>query len=109
VSGEVAVVSLSGDVDVTGAASVRTKLVDAVSNRHAGLVVDLTDVSYLDSAGVNVLFEVADGLRQHQLHMAVVIPPESLVERVVTLVDLGSVVSVERDVEAALADVKQSG
>jgi anti-anti-sigma factor len=100
---------LSGDVDMARAASIRTELMNAVSNRHAGLVVDLTDVSYLDSAGVNVLFEVADGLRQHQLRMAVVIPPESLVERVVTLVDLGSVVSVERDMEAALAQVKQGG
>jgi anti-anti-sigma factor len=109
VTGEVSIVRFEGDVDVTRAPSLRIELMSAVGNRHAGLVVDLTDVSYLDSAGVNVLFEVADALRQHQLRMAVVIPPESIVERVVTLVDLGSVVAVERDVEAALAQVKQAG
>jgi anti-anti-sigma factor len=104
-SDEVAVVQCSGELDIVRAPTLRTELMAAVDNRHAGLVVDLSDVSYIDSAGVNVLFEVADGLRQHQLGLAVVIPTGSLVERVVTLVDLGSVAPIERDLEAALARV----
>lgn len=106
-SGEVAVVVCSGDVDLIRAPSLRTELMAAVDNRHAGLVIDLTDVDYVDSAGVNVLFEVADELRQHQLGMAVVIPPGSLVERVVTLVDLGSVAPIHRDMKAALAHIRE--
>ena len=105
-SGDVAVVQCSGDLDIIRAPSVRNELMAAVDNRHAGLVVDLTGVSYLDSAGVNVLFEVADELRQHQLRMAVVIPPDSLVERVVALVDLNSVAPIQRDVEAAMKHVR---
>ena len=81
----------------------------AVGNRQAGLVVDLTGATYLDSAGVNVLFEVADALRQHQLVMALVIPPDSLVERVVRLVDLDSVAPVQREVEAAIALIRSGG
>ena len=108
-SGEVAVVRCSGDVDIMKAPTLRTELMAAVDNRDTGLVVDLTDVSYLDSAGVNVLFEVADELRKHQLAMAVVIPPDSLVERVVKLVDLDSVAPVRRDLESALAHVGESG
>lgn len=106
-SGEVAVVQCDGDVDIIKAPMLRTELMAAVDNRHAGLVVDLSDVSYIDSAGVNVLFEVADELRQHQLGMAVVIPPGNLVERVVTLVNLGSVAPIERDLESALARVRE--
>jgi anti-anti-sigma factor len=109
VNGEVSVIPLSGDVDVTRAPTLRLELMQSVGNRDAGLVIDMTNVTYLDSAGVNVVFEVADALRQHQLRLAVVIPPESLVERVVTLVNLGSVAAVERDLEAALAHVKQDG
>jgi anti-anti-sigma factor len=105
-SGDVAVVQCSGDLDVIRAPTLRNELMASVGNRHAGLVVDMTDVSYLDSAGVNVLFEVAEELRQHQLAMAVVIPPESLVERVITLVDLGSVVTIQRDLETALAQIR---
>jgi anti-anti-sigma factor len=106
VSGEVAVVQCDGDVDIVKAPTLRTELMAAVDNRNAGLVVDLSEVNYIDSAGVNVLFEVADQLRQHQLGMSVVIPTGSLVERVVTLVDLGSVAPLVRDLEAALARVR---
>ena len=108
-SGEVAVVVCSGEVDLIRAPSLRTELMDAVDNRHAGLVIDLSGVSYMDSAGVNVLFEVADELRQHQLGIALVIPPGSLVEKVVTLVDLGSVAPIHLDMEAALAHVREQG
>jgi anti-anti-sigma factor len=106
-SGEVAVVQCDGDVDIIKAPTLRTELMAAVDNRHAGLVVDLSDVSYIDSAGVNVLFEVADELRQHQLGMAIVIPPGNLVERVVALVNLGSVAAIEPDLDSALARVRE--
>jgi anti-sigma B factor antagonist len=106
VDGDIAVVRCTGDLDVVRAPTLRNELMDAVDNRHTGLVVDLTDVSYLDSAGVNVFFEIADELRQHQLGLALVIPTDSLVERVVTIVDLPSVAPVERDLEAALARVR---
>jgi stage II sporulation protein AA (anti-sigma F factor antagonist) len=106
-SAEVAVVLCEGDVDIIKAPTLRTDLMGAVDNHHAGLVVDLSDVTYIDSAGVNVLFEVADQMRQHQLGMAVVIPEGNLVERVVTLVVLGSVAPIERDLESALARVRE--
>jgi anti-anti-sigma factor len=109
VSGEAAVVAWKGDVDLIRAPSLRNELMAAVDNRHAGLVIDLTEVNYLDSAAVNVLFEVAEELRQHQLGFAVVVPPESLVEKVVTMVDLRSVARLHGDLAAALAQVREQG
>ena len=108
-SHEIPVVRLSGELDITRAPSLRDELMASVDNRHTGMVVDLTGATYIDSAGVNVLFELAEELRQHQLGLAVVIPSDSLVERVVTLVDLGSVASVQNEVEAALADIRDGG
>jgi anti-anti-sigma factor len=107
-SAQISIVQLSGELDIKRAPAVREELLTAVGNQHAGLVVDLTAATYLDSAGVNVLFEVAEGLRQHQLSMALVVPPDSLVDRVVTLVHLDSVASVQPDVEAALAHIQGS-
>jgi len=101
------VVGLSGELDIMQAPSLLQRLMGAADNRDIGLVVDLTEVTYIDSAGVNVLFEVAEALRQRQLELAVVVPGGSLVERVVTLVDLGSVARLHRRVEAALADVRE--
>jgi anti-anti-sigma factor len=106
VSAEISIVQLNGDLDIARAPSMREELLTAVGNRHAGLVVDLTGATYLDSAGVNVLFEIAEGLRQRQLAMALVVPPTSLVERVITLVNLASVAPVRADAEAALAHIR---
>ena len=37
-------------------------MLTAVENQDVGLVIDLSDVSYMDSAGVNLLFDVAERL-----------------------------------------------
>jgi anti-sigma B factor antagonist len=100
------VVRLEGELDTVRAPEVRRELMSAATNRDSGLVVDLTDAVYLDSAAVNVLFELADGLGARQVQMAVVVPEGGLVERVITLVDLGSVVRLHRTVDEAIADIK---
>ena len=64
-------------------------------------MVDLSETRYLDSAGVNVLFELAEDLSERQLTFALVVPEGGLVERVVMLVDLASVAQLHRSVAAA--------
>ena len=104
--GGIPVVALSGELDLTRAPSLRGELMAAADNRDAGLVIDLSDATYLDSAAVHVLFEAAEGLGSRQVAVAVVVPEGGLVERVVSLVDLGSVVRMHRTVDAAVADIE---
>lgn len=104
----VVVVPLSGELDIVRRPSLTQELLSAVDNRDVGLVVDLTDVSYIDSAGVHVLFEVAEALSERQLKMAVVVPEGTLVERVLKIVDLASAASLHRDVEAAVRAASES-
>jgi anti-anti-sigma factor len=105
----IAVVPLSGDVDILQRQTLTRKLLDATDNRDAGLVVDLTEVTYIDSVGVHVLFEVAEALTQRQLKMAVVVAEGSLVERVVDLVDLSAAASLHRSVEVAVEELGRGG
>jgi anti-sigma B factor antagonist len=106
--GDIPVVRLDGELDTVRAPQLRRELMAAADNRDAGLVVDLTDAIYLDSAGINVLFELADRLGSRQVGMAVVVPEGGLVERVVTIVDLGSVVGIHRTVEDAVAAIRET-
>jgi anti-anti-sigma regulatory factor len=69
--------------------------------KRGTMVVDLSETRYLDSAGVNVLFELAEDLTERQLAFALVVPEGGLVERVVMLVDLASVAQLHRSVAAA--------
>jgi anti-sigma B factor antagonist len=103
--GAVAVVALSGEVDLVQAQALRGRLLRAVRNEDHALVVDLSDVAYLDSVGVSLLFELAERLQERQLRLAIVLPEGGLVERVLTIVNVGSVAAVQRSLDEALADV----
>ena len=52
----VAVVKVTGEVDVSTSSSLRTSLLRVITDEnHHGLVVNLASVSFLDSTGVGVL------------------------------------------------------
>jgi len=99
----IGVARLSGDVDITQASSMRKQLLSAVRNEDLGLVVDLSGARYIDSVGVSLLFELAERLAARQLRLAVVMPPDGLVERVLTIVNLNSVAEVHPGLDEALA------
>jgi anti-sigma B factor antagonist len=77
---EIPVAQLRGDIDVTNAARLGQDLADLATD---GLVVDLSRISYFDSAGFAVLDRL---LSQHA--MAVVIMPASVVRTAMTLMGL---------------------
>ena len=99
----VSLVELDGDIDLARAPALREELRRAVDNQDIALIVDMTRVSYLDSAGVNALFEVAGDLATRRIELSVVVPEGGLIDRVVKLVDLGAAARVERTVDAAIA------
>lgn len=101
----VPVVHLSGDIDVVQAGGLRDRLLTLVQNKDAGLVLDLAEVRYIDSSGVNVMFELAERLAEGQIKFGVVVPEGGLVERVLRIVDIGSVASTHRGVEDAVGAV----
>ena len=107
--GSVPVAHLGGDLDASSAPSLHARLLKAVQNRDVGLVVDLGDTRYLDSAGINLLFELAELLQARQLALAVVVPEGGLVERVLSLVDLSSVAELHRSVDAAVHALLDGG
>jgi anti-anti-sigma factor len=101
----VGVVSLAGEVDVIQAHALRNMLLGAVRNEDLGLVVDLSEATYIDSVGVSLLFELAERLAERQLGLGVVLPQDGLVERVLTIVNLGSVAEVRHTLDEAVAAV----
>jgi anti-anti-sigma factor len=101
----VGVVSVGGEVDLIQAQALRDRLLGAVRNEDLGLVIDLSDASYIDSVGVSLLFELAERLGERQLQLGIVLPQDGLVERVLTMVDLRSVAEVRPTVAEAVSAV----
>jgi anti-sigma B factor antagonist len=73
----VIVVSVTGEIDMSNASDLRTAIIDATPNEAFGLVLDLSAVDYIDSAGIHLLYRLGDSLRARGQTLRVVIPPTS--------------------------------
>jgi anti-anti-sigma factor len=73
----VIVASVTGEIDMSNATDLRTAIIDATPNNALGLVLDLSAVDYIDSAGIHLLYRVGDSLRARGQTLRVVIPPTS--------------------------------
>jgi anti-sigma B factor antagonist len=52
---DVTTVRLQGEIDVLNVDQVRVRLVEALESRPADVVVDLTDLSFIDSTGLGAI------------------------------------------------------
>ncbi len=98
----VRVAVLGGELDILHANDLRERLTAAVRTQDLGLVLDLTDVSYIDSAVINVMFELAERLSTRQQRLALVVPEGGLVERVLGIVNVAAVADVYPDTDRAV-------
>lgn len=69
VSDAATVVRPRGDIDLGSAPTLRQKLNEAQRDRPAKLVIDLSEVPYMDSSGVATLVEAMQVTRRHGGHL----------------------------------------
>jgi anti-sigma B factor antagonist len=105
--GEVPVLRLEGEIDVANVEEIRARMRALVTNRLFALVVDLSPTSYLDSAGINLLFSTGQEMRGRQQQLYVVLPDASPVVRMVTLTGLDKALPTFPGLEQALAAVAE--
>lgn len=96
------VAHLGGEVDMTNAGSVREELLASVPNDARALVIDLSACRYLDSAGIEVLFDMARRLRRRRQELRLTLPPGSPLKRLLDLTEVASAAPVYETLDAAL-------
>lgn len=101
--GGAVVAHLSGEVDMTNAARVREELLLSVPNDALSLVIDLDGCRYLDSAAIEVVFDLARRLGRRRQELKLVLPPGSPLSRVLTLTEVHTVAPVHETLDSALA------
>ena len=67
------VAHVSGEVDMTNAAYLREQLLDSTPNDALALVIDISGCRYLDSAGVEVLFDLTRRLERRRQELRLVV------------------------------------
>lgn len=101
--GDALVVLLRGEVDMTNAAFVREELTSAVSNDDRALVIDLSGTRYLDSAAIEVLFELSRRLSRRRQRLLLVVPEQSPLQRLLSVCDVETVAPMHETLAGALA------
>jgi anti-sigma B factor antagonist len=104
--GDIVVASLRGEIDMSNAGEIGETIGRALTNDAMALVLDLTAVEYVDSAGIHVIYELHERLRTRGQDIRVVIAPDALIAEALRLADVPRAVGAEESVEAALISLR---
>jgi anti-anti-sigma factor len=83
-SDQLRLISVSGELDMSNAEALEAVAM-GVQSAALGVTIDLIETSYLDSAGIRVLFSVHERLRERGQRLAVVAAVDGLIGPVLEL------------------------
>jgi anti-sigma B factor antagonist len=98
----VVVARVDGELDLSNWEQVREIVEDAVTPEADALVLDLSSTTYFDSAGVRLVFQLAERLGNRRQGLALAMGDNDVVQRVAELTGLTSHVACRRSVDDAL-------
>jgi anti-sigma B factor antagonist len=103
-----AVAVVTGEVDMSNAASVRQQIAGSVTPDDDALLVDLSELSFIDSAGLHVLIELGTVLEERRQRLLLCVPHGSSIERAIEIVGLPRAISVHPDRGEAMEAARTS-
>ena len=100
---DIPVATVRGEIDLSNAGDVlETGLESAITEGARALLLDLSDVSYIDSAGIRALFELSERLAALGTRLVTVVPDDAPIRRVLELADAPAAISLSPTVDAGL-------
>ena len=100
---ETPVARLQGEVDASNVEEIGDRLRSLLTNHAVAMVVDLSATTYLDSAGINLLFVLGEEMRGRQQQLALVVRDGSPIMRMLTLTGVDQAVAVHDTLTEALS------
>jgi anti-anti-sigma factor len=99
---DVVVARLTGELDISVAQTTGQKIADAVPSSALGVVVDMSELDFMDSSGVSMLFGLARQVGSHRQQLVVVAPTGRPVSRVLQIVEFDRAAPVREDLDTAV-------
>jgi anti-sigma B factor antagonist len=99
---------LTGEVDMSNATSVRQRIAEAVTPEDDAVIVDVSDLSFMDSAGLHAVIELGTILEERRQRLLLSVPHGSQIERSIEIIGLPRAVSVHPDRDRALQAARSS-
>jgi anti-sigma B factor antagonist len=107
VEGGLPLVSVSGELDLASVDELRTALATAAAASSSSVVVDVSDVSFIDSTALAALLRSNDELSSDGVQMVMACPPGP-VRRLLTMTSLDDRLTLAPDRPGALAQARRS-
>lgn len=85
-------IRLSGEIDLENVSTVDEQICAAVSGQPTGVSVDLTNLTYMDSAGIRLLFDLVSHLQKSNIALKLIAPFDSPAHRLIQFSGLDSLV-----------------
>ena len=104
--GEVVIASIRGEIDMSNAGELGDAIARRLTNEALALIIDLTACEYLDSAGIHLIYELHDRLRNRGQDVRVVIAPSAVIGEALRLADVPRAVGAAETVDAALTSLR---
>jgi anti-sigma B factor antagonist len=103
--GGVAVVDVSGDIDVLTSGALRDRLLAVAGKGHDGLVVNLDNVDFIDSTGIGVLIGVWRRVQAGRATLALAAPSRRT-RRIFDVAGVSEIFSIHDSVAEAVQAVR---
>jgi anti-anti-sigma factor len=95
-----------GEIDMSNADDLGAALTDATTNEMLGVVMDLTEVDYMDSAAIHLVYRMRARLRARCQDLRLVIPENSRINDALRLAGVDRHLEVVRTVEDATRELR---
>jgi stage II sporulation protein AA (anti-sigma F factor antagonist) len=86
-------IRLSGEIDLDNVSTIGEQIYAAVSGQPTGVSVDLTHLTYMDSVGIRLLFDLTSHLQKSHIALTVTAPFGSPARQLVQFSGLDSLVA----------------
>ena len=100
----VVVARLTGEIDLSNADSIERAIAEATPNHVLALILDVSALDYLDSAGIHLIYKLREKLRARGQTLGLVIPPESPANDALRLAGVSRNIDTAETLEAAMAE-----
>jgi len=100
------VVSVFGEIDMGSSPKLRTEIIRVINEGHSNLVLDLTSVDFIDSAGLGTIIGGLRRVRSHGGDLLLVCPQERI-QKIFTLCDLDKIFTIYLTHDDAVEDNKE--
>jgi anti-anti-sigma factor len=100
--------AVAGELDHSNAAGLLSALLSRLTNDDVGLVLDFTDVTYVDSAGIRIIFVLREQLTRRGQELRLVVSPTAATNDALSFTGVPQFVGICATGEAAMDSIREA-